>query len=312
MRYTQRRDGDLPIYRQIETLPRDGIFPAHPALARACPPRGNWPRPGHQPPLPMRTPTPTGGRGLVAHEVGSGTYVCRPAPSAAPPPARPPGPFWQQALAGEAYAAIPRPGRHPTPISSRSPALAPQRFRGGFRPRHRLAIRRGFVATLGFGVGSGYAPAGHIAQLLGIQGNPSGPESILITAGSQQGLSLAAAVLLSPGGRRAGGGPHLDWACRLSRKPRPAHRQLPRRRLGMNRRGWSRFASQHHPRLIKPCPTFRTTPALHELPRRRSHAGPGMSALQTSPSWRTISPATCATDGRPARPQGPHHGGRVI
>jgi GntR family transcriptional regulator / MocR family aminotransferase len=61
-------------------------------------------------------------------------------------------------------------------------------------------MRRDGVAAVEYGEVGGYLPLrATLAQVLASQGIQTGPGNILITAGSQQALSLVAGLILPPG-----------------------------------------------------------------------------------------------------------------
>ena len=147
--------------------------------------------------------------GLIFTRVGSGTYILPPSslPLLPKDAIGAPWPLWQQNLQNKNGKTINVPDEmlkaagHPHPIS----------FAGGIGDSHlypakdfrkviQAVLRRDGIEALNYGELSGYAPLRNtIAHVLASQGIQLLPENILITAGSQQALSLISQILLKPG-----------------------------------------------------------------------------------------------------------------
>jgi DNA-binding transcriptional MocR family regulator len=103
----------------------------------------------------------------------------------------------------------------------------------------------------------GYYPAGHpvlrraIADRYTGRGVPTGPESILVTSGAQQALSLLARALLAPGDRVLVEGPTYPGALEVFREQAAIPRSMP---VGLG--GLAATAREHRVALAYAIPTF--------------------------------------------------------
>lgn len=144
--------------------------------------------------------------GLVAPRQGSGFYVLTHAPGE-PVAARRSGdwPAWQGRIRYGGYEAmsayLPEASRQTDWIALDGGACDPRLFpMDEFRRMLGQVMRRDGGAALEYGEIGGYRPLrSTLAQVLASQGVQTSADNILITAGSQQALSLVAALLLSPG-----------------------------------------------------------------------------------------------------------------
>ena len=147
--------------------------------------------------------------GLVFSRVGSGTYVLlsNPLPPVIKSNANDSWPLWQQSMQarntvtklGAAEEMLKASG-HPNPISFASGISDTRQFPAEeFRKTLQAVMRRDGIAALDYGERNGYAPLREgIAHILASQGLQTRPENILITAGSQQAISLVSQVILKP------------------------------------------------------------------------------------------------------------------
>ncbi|NLW82326.1 MAG: PLP-dependent aminotransferase family protein [Desulfovibrionales bacterium] len=207
MRLALDPDSRLPLYAQISDHLRDSIL------------TGNL-RPGVRLPA-VRTLAASLGvnrgtvesayaklmaEGLVASRQGSGFYVLAHAPGE-PAAASRSGdwPAWQGRLRYGGYEAmsayLPEASRQTDWIALDGGACDPRLFpMDEFRRMLGQVMRRDGSASVEYGEIAGYRPLRvTLAQVLASQGIQTGADSILITAGSQQALSLTAALLLVPG-----------------------------------------------------------------------------------------------------------------
>jgi len=215
--------------------------------------------------------------GLVCSRVGSGTYVLpdyRPAP-----PHNGNGmawPLWQQELAAR------RQAHHDGLLSpevlagasqvagSKTPAPSPEliTFASGvgdsrlfpveeLRKIIQTVMRRDGVAALGYGEPRGYEPLRTtIAQVLASQGIGVRPDNILITAGSQQAISLVTQVLLKPNDAVLVEVPTYGGALALFTAAGLRLVGVLIDENGMRVDELEKLLQQHHPKLIYTIPNF--------------------------------------------------------
>lgn len=205
--------------------------------------------------------------GLIFSRVGSGTYVLPPGPLPPLAEADPaePWPLWQQRLQGRqplhVYTLpddlLARSG-HPQPISFASGIGDPQSFPvGEFRKTLQAVMRRDGIAALEYGDRRGYPPLrSTIAHVLASQGIAVHPESVLITAGSQQALALVAQTLLKPGDAVLVESPTYSQGLDLFDLLGLNVVGIPVDEHGMQVEQLEKLLQQHHPRLIYTIPNF--------------------------------------------------------
>jgi len=219
--------------------------------------------------------------GLVHSRVGSGTYVQMPFPQ----PSLPPGdaeatwPLWQQDD-GEGIDAVHR--LYPTEMLKSSRRANPVNLAGGigdscqfpleeFRRIMQAVLRRDGISALEYGDREGYAPLrSTIAQVLASEGIRAAAESILITSGSQQGLTLTAQLLAKSGDTVLVEEPTYIGAISLFRNLRMKMVGIPVDEQGMQTEKLEKLLQQHHPRLIYTIPNFHN-PTGACLPLQRRH-----------------------------------------
>jgi GntR family transcriptional regulator / MocR family aminotransferase len=203
--------------------------------------------------------------GLILSKLGSGTYVLAPDP-VLPLPRKDkdaPWPLWQQDLSAQKNKMqMPnlkhKSTRQPRPISFASGIGDANMFPAEeFRKVLQTVMRRDGFDALDYGERNGYGPLREsITHILASQGLQTQPENILITAGSQQALSLVSQVLLTPGDMILVESPTYAGALDLFRALGFKVIGVPVDDQGMQVDGLEKLLQQHHPRLIYTIPNF--------------------------------------------------------
>jgi GntR family transcriptional regulator/MocR family aminotransferase len=205
--------------------------------------------------------------GLIFTKLGSGTYVLPPDPlltftkdgSAAP------WPLWQESIEFQANASKGRPPeefkkavRHPNPISFASGIGDAHLFPAeDFRKVLQAVMRRDGIAALDYGEPNGHGPLREtIAHILASQGLQTRAENVLITAGSQQALSLVSQLLLKAGDVIMVESPTYSGALELFRALNFKVVGVPVDSHGMQVEVLEKLLQQHHPKLIYTIPNF--------------------------------------------------------
>ena len=205
--------------------------------------------------------------GLVFSRVGSGTYVlpANPLPPLPKSNSDTPWPLWQQSL--QSSSILPRVGvaeemlkaaGHPNPISFASGISDTRQFPADeFRKVLQAIMRRDGIDALGYGERNGYGPLREsIAHILASQGLQTRAENILITAGSQQAITLASQTLLKPGDVILVESPTYFTAMDLFRTLGFKIVGIPMDGQGMQVEKLEKLLQQHHPKLIYTIPNF--------------------------------------------------------
>lgn len=266
MRIPLDRDGRVPLYQQIEKHLRRGILdgrlaagtrlPASRELAQAL---------GVSRITVENAYADLEAEGLLASRVGSGTYVLPPAPAPLPRSDGPRSwPLWQQSLSGLdgpmplAPDALLEAAGHRHPISfaggTGDPALFPA---DPFRKTIHEVMRRDGIAAFEYGDFGGYAPLrSTVARILSSQGLQADPENILITSGSQQGLSLVTRLLLRAGDTVLVESPTYGGALDLFKAAGLRIVTIGTDSEGMQAEKLESLLQQHHPGLIYTIPNF--------------------------------------------------------
>ena len=126
-----------------------------------------------------------------------------------------------------------------------------------FRKVLQAVMRRDGFAALDYGEHNGYGPLREsISHILASQGVQTRPENILITAGSQQALSLVSQLLLHPGDVILVESPTYPGALDLFRALGFKVVGIPVDSQGMQVDGLEKLLQQHHPKLIYTIPNF--------------------------------------------------------
>src|SRR5512146_2448598 len=268
MRIPLDRASNIPLYQQIKIHLRNGILsgnlapetrlPASRALAQSL---------GVNRITVGSAYDELEAEGLIFSRLGSGTYVLRREELPALPKegSEASWPLWQRLVSqanGDALNSGPadrlRAAAHPHPISFASGQSDARLFPADdFRRVLQTVMRRDGITALDYG-----EPAGHmalrvtIAHILGSQGLQIRPENVLITAGSQQALSLVTQVLLKPGDVILVESPTYSGALDLFRALGFRIVSVPIDKQGMQVEALEKVLQQHHPRLIYTIPTF--------------------------------------------------------
>jgi len=282
MRIPIDRSQPEPLYRQIEAYLRQGILagslapetrlPASRQLAQSL---------GVNRITVEAAYAELEADGLIYSQVGSGTYVLPP-PQLQPLPRNDPGspwPLWQQDVAAQQDAWLPDPlsqllqtAAVTDPLNLAQGIGDDQAFPAeDFRKILQMVMRRDGVTALGYGDHQGYPPLRDtIAHVLATQGLQTTAEQILITSGSQQGLSLVAQLLLKPGDVVLVEDPTYNGALNIFRHLGVRIVGLPVDEHGMRVENLEKLLQQHHPRLIYTIPNFHNPTGVSlDLPRRR-------------------------------------------
>jgi GntR family transcriptional regulator/MocR family aminotransferase len=126
-----------------------------------------------------------------------------------------------------------------------------------FRKVLQTVMRRDGIAALDYGEPNGHAPLREtITHILASQGLQTQAENVLITAGSQQALSLVSQLLLKPGDVIMVESPTYSGALELFRALGFKVVGVPVDRNGMQVEVLETLLQQHHPKLVYTIPTF--------------------------------------------------------
>ncbi|HTO99777.1 MAG TPA: PLP-dependent aminotransferase family protein [Anaerolineales bacterium] len=268
MRIPLARDSSTPLYQQIRAYLRHGILSGSLAPDTRLPASRQLAQSLGVNRITVETAyAELEAEGLVFSRVGSGTYVLA-AGDIAPLPKDVPGapwPLWQQGLepAGPRRASM-----SPTDMLKATGHPHPINFAGGssdsrlfpaeeFRKVLQAVMRRDGIAALDYGEPEGHAPLRMtIAHVLASQGLQVQAQNILVTAGSQQAISLAAQLLLDPGDVVLVESPTYSGALDLFRAMGFQIVSIPVDRQGMQVEALEKLLQQHHPKLIYTIPNF--------------------------------------------------------
>jgi GntR family transcriptional regulator/MocR family aminotransferase len=268
MRIPLDRQSEVPLYQQIETYLRQGILSGSLAAETRLPASRQLARD-----LGVNRITVESAYavletdGLIYSKMGSGTYVLPPNPLSAFSKDKPGNawPLWQQRLASNGGSAITASDEETTKASRHSRLIS---FASGIGDAHlfpaedfrkvlQTVMRRDGIAALDYGEPSGHAPLREtITHILASQGLQTRSENVLITAGSQQALSLVSQLLLKPGDVIMVESPTYSGALELFRALGFKVVGVPVDRHGMQVEALETLLQQHHPKLIYTIPTF--------------------------------------------------------
>jgi GntR family transcriptional regulator / MocR family aminotransferase len=204
--------------------------------------------------------------GLVYSKIGSGTYVmpATPLPIIPKRSEETPWPLWQQNLPdyGPGQRALVenlrKSAAHPDPISFSGGVSDAHLFpTDDFRKVLQAVMRRDGTEALDYGERNGYFPLRDtIAHILASQGLQTHPENVLVTAGSQQAISLVCQLLLQPGDTILVESPTYSGALDLFRAFKFKIISVPMDGQGMQVEALEKLLQQHHPKLIYTIPNF--------------------------------------------------------
>jgi GntR family transcriptional regulator/MocR family aminotransferase len=205
--------------------------------------------------------------GLVFSKMGSGTYVLQQDTISTSPKHRSNAylPLWQQNFNNQNNISISdmidemlQAARHPCPINFASGISDARQFPAEeFRKTLQSVMRRDQITALEYGDPNGYAPLREgIAHILASQGLQTRPESILITAGSQQAIFLASQVLLKLNDTILVENPTYPAAIDLFRTLGYQIVGIPMDNQGMQVEKLEKLLQQYHPKLIYTIPNF--------------------------------------------------------
>ncbi len=205
--------------------------------------------------------------GLVFSRMGSGTYVLTPNPLPPVPKSNAGAswPLWQQGLPARnavtklaATEELLKAAGHPDPVNFASGISDSRQFPADeFRKTIQAVMRRDGIAAMDYGERNGYTPlrAG-ITHILASQGLQTRPENVLITAGSQQAISLVCQALLKPEDVILVESPTYSIAMELFRTLGFRLVVIPMDHQGMQVEKLETLLQQHHPKLIYTIPNF--------------------------------------------------------
>jgi GntR family transcriptional regulator/MocR family aminotransferase len=268
MRIPLNRQSQIPLYQQIKSHFQQGILSGSLAPDTRLPASRQLARDLGVNRITVETAySELEADGLVLSRVGSGTYV-----SSSPPlPTYPlealdtTWPLWQENLQtwnpeseNKNFDEIRKTIQHPQPISFAGGTSASHLFPADdFRKVLQAVMRRDGIAALEYGEDNGYAPLrSTIAHVLASQGLQARPENILITAGSQQAISLVSQLLLKPGDTILVESPTYGGALDLFRALNYTIVGIPVDKQGMQVENLERLLQLHHPKLIYTIPNF--------------------------------------------------------
>jgi GntR family transcriptional regulator / MocR family aminotransferase len=268
MRIPLDRQSDIPLYQQIKTHLQQGILSGSFAPETRLPASRQLARDLGVNRITVETAySELEADGLIYSRVGSGTYVLPSTPLPSPPIDNldEAWPLWQQNVKREVSppqnaesAEMRKTSQHPELISFAGGTSAPHMFPADdFRKVLQTVMRRDGMAALGYGESNGYGPLrATIAHVLASQGLQARPDNILITAGSQQALSLVSQLLLKPGDTILVESPTYGGALELFRAVNFSIVGVPMDKQGMQVENLEKVLQQHHPKLIYTIPNF--------------------------------------------------------
>ena len=268
MRIPLDRQSAIPLYQQIESYLRQGILSGSLAADTRLPASRQL---AHDLGVNRLTVENAYAEletdGLIYSRMGSGTYVLPPNPILPIPKDNPdaPGPLWQQNIGFQRRT----PGKLlPGEELKKSARRQVISFASGIGDAHlfpaedfrkvlQAVMRRDGIAALDYGEPNGHAPLREtITHILASQGVQTRAENVLITAGSQQALSLVSQLLLKPGDVILVESPTYSGALDLFRALNFEVVGIPVDGQGMQVEALEKLLQQHHPKLIYTIPNF--------------------------------------------------------
>lgn len=282
MRIPLDRQSEIPLYRQIKAYLQQGILSGSLAADTRLPASRQLAQDlGVNRITVENAYAELESEGLVFSKLGSGTYVL-PRESLLPLPRNnsdAPWPLWQQSVLAQEKAvqsklsAIQHTASHHPQVISLASGIGDANLFPAEDIRRALqsVMRRDGIDALDYGEHNGFGPLREsITHILASQGIHTQPEHILITAGSQQALSLVSQLLLNPGDVILVESPTYPGALDLFRALGFKIVSIPVDAQGMQVEGLEKLLQQHHPRLIYTIPNFHNpTGTCLTGPRRR-------------------------------------------
>jgi GntR family transcriptional regulator / MocR family aminotransferase len=285
MRIPLDRQSAVPLYQQIEEYLRQGILSGSLAPETRLPASRQL---AHD--LGVNRITVENAyaeletEGLIYSKMGSGTYVLPSEPLLAFPKDGPgtSWPLWQQSIEFQGRTTngkspnkmFKKAAQHPDPINFASGIGDSHLFPAeDFRKVLQTVMRRDGIDALDYGEPNGHAPLREtIAHILASQGLHTQSENVLITAGSQQALSLVSQLLLKPADVILVESPTYSGALDLFRALGFKVVGIPVDGQGMQVETLEKLLQQHHPKLIYTIPNFHnptgtclSSPRRHQL-----------------------------------------------
>ena len=266
MRIPLDRQSAIPLYQQIKTYLQQGILSGSLAVDTRLPASRQLAQDLGVNRITIENAyAELEAEGLIFSKLGSGTYVLPLDPLISIPKnnAGTPWPLWQQGLQSQDRVAgstlLNRNLTERQPLISFSSGMGDANLfpAEDFRKVLQAVMRRDGGAALDYGERNGHAPLREsIAHILASQGVQTRPGNILITAGSQQALSLVAQLLLKPGDTILVESPTYPGALDLFRALDFKVVGVPVDDHGMQVEGLEKLLQQHHPKLIYTIPNF--------------------------------------------------------
>ncbi len=282
MRIPLDRQSTMPLYKQIKTYLQQGILSGSLATDTRLPASRQLAQDLGVNRITVKNAyAELEADGLVFSKLGSGTYVLPPDPFLSLPKSdsNAPWPLWQENVLAQGKVTR---GNLLDIKRDTMPDLQMISFASGIgdanlfpaediRKALQAVMRRDGIAALNYGERNGYGPLRQsIAHILASQGIQTQPENILITAGSQQALSLVSQLLLNPGDTILVESPTYAGALDLFHALGFKVVGVPVDAQGMQVGGLEKLLQQHHPKLIYTIPNFHNpTGTCLTTPRRR-------------------------------------------
>lgn len=211
--------------------------------------------------------------GLASTQVGSGTFVLPPYTINTPTASHEPWPLWQHEFACAPLELSEQASRsyHPHPISFAEGSADPSLFPiDEFRRTVASMMRQAPHASLDYGEPRGFLGLRTtIAHILSSQGIMIPPTNVLITAGSQQAITLILSVLLKPGDVILVESPTYGKALELFNAFHLKVVSIPIDKDGMQTELLEGILQAYHPKLIYTIPNFQNPSGASLSGRRR-------------------------------------------
>ncbi|MFN8411032.1 MAG: PLP-dependent aminotransferase family protein [Anaerolineales bacterium] len=266
MRIPLDRQSDIPLYQQIGTYLRNAILSGNLTVDTRLPASRQLANDlGVNRTTVENAYSMLEAAGLVFSRMGSGTYVLPQNFSTPKHNAEISFPLWQQSFQSKEIVSksdvvdeMLQAAGHPQPISFASGISDTRQFpTEEFRKILQSVMRRDQIAALEYGERNGYAPLREeITHILASQGLQTRPDSVLITAGSQQAIFLVSQVLLKPNDIILVENPTYSVALDLFRALGFQIIGVPMDSQGMQVEKLEKLLQQHHPKLIYTIPNF--------------------------------------------------------